>query len=134
VIGPSIEAGAIVDARSIDVHLHSPVPVAAVVAVVFMAVVVVSPPAKIAAMVAIPALSIPGTATLGDHAAVARALHRDSAVAVQLMMDIHPPLGVMHVADPAVGTGSNRAAVLCDVRIASLGSDAPGCRVDSAGG
>ena len=48
-------------------------------------------------------------------------------------MNVHSPLGVMHVADLAVGTASNRAAALGHVRIASLGRETSGRRVAEAG-
>src|ERR1035441_4669842 len=116
---PSIEAGAIVDARRIDIQTHPPIPIAAVIAVVFMALVVVRPPRIVVAVVTIAALHVSATAPLGNHAAAVMALHRDPAVAVQPVMDIHPPLGVMHVAHPAVGAGAHRAAGLGGVFVAS---------------
>jgi hypothetical protein len=86
-----------------------------------MAVVKVIAPRKIVAMIVVWALHIPRTATLPVDAAVVGALHRDSAVAVQPVMHIHAPLGVMHVADPAVGPGANRAAAAGDALMAAPG-------------
>src|ERR1035437_5780678 len=86
-----------------------------------MAMVVVRPPAKIVAVVTVPALHISGTAPLGNHAAAVMALDRDSAAAAQVVMDVHAALGVMHVADLAAGAGANRAAALGDVLVAALG-------------
>ena len=124
VVGPSVKARGKVEARSIDVQKHPAVAIAAVVAVVFMAMVEVSPPGKIVAVVVIAALHISATAPLGHHAAAVMALHRDSASAAQVVMDVHPPPGVMHVAHPAVGAGAHRAAALGDVLVAALGRGA----------
>src|ERR1035441_7390644 len=47
IVCPSIEAGAIVDARRIDIQTQPAEAIAAVIAVVFMAMVVVGPPRKV---------------------------------------------------------------------------------------
>src|SRR5271157_231871 len=81
----------------------------------------VRPPAKIVAVVTIATLHVSRPAPLGNNAAAVMALDRDSVAAAQIVMDVHAALGVMHVADLAVGAGTNRAAALGDVLTAALG-------------
>jgi hypothetical protein len=38
-------------------------------------------------------------------------LDRDGAITIQPMMNVHVTLGVMHVAEPAIGTVANNCAI-----------------------
>ena len=85
-----------------------------------------TPPAKIVAAVIVPMLHVSGTAALGDDAAMVRGYSTEySAVAVQSVMNIHPPAGVMHVAHVAFGADAHRAAAPGDALAASLGAGPP---------
>jgi hypothetical protein len=128
VIGPSIESRAIVEAWSIDIQIEAAVAVAAIEAGVLVTVVIVGPAAKIAAVVTVPALDIPRAASLGKEAAVTGPIHRDHAIAIQAVMHIHSAAGVMDVADPAIGSGANGAAVGGDMLVASAGRAGMKCR------
>ena len=134
IVRPSVKARGKVEARSINTQRQPAEPIAAVEAVIFPAMVVVRPSAKIVAVVMIASFHISAAAPLGNNAAAVMALGRYSPPATHVVMNIHPPLGVMHVAHLAVGSGSHRAAALGDARIASLGRNTPGRRVAETGG
>jgi hypothetical protein len=69
----------------------------------------------------IAALHITATSALGDQPAAIMALYRDSPPTAQVVMDVHPALGIMHIAHLAAGAGTHRAAAFCDVLGAALG-------------
>jgi hypothetical protein len=62
------------------------------------------------------------TAPLGEDTAVIAALHHDSAIAIQSMMNVDAPVRVMHIAQPSVGANPDIASVRGAALIASSGS------------
>jgi hypothetical protein len=86
------------------------------------------------AVVVVPALHVSGTAALGNQTAAVTALHRDPPVAVQPIVNVHPPPAIVHVAHPAAGAGAHGAAVPGKVLAATPGRVCPVRRVASASG
>jgi hypothetical protein len=102
-IRPPIKAGVIEVVRGIHVHMPPMVVIAVIEVAVRVTVVGVAAPPEIVAMVIVRALHIARTATLSIDVAVVGAFYMDCPVAVQPVMHVHAPLGVMHVADLAIG-------------------------------
>jgi hypothetical protein len=94
-----------------------------VVTAIFPSVVVVAAARVIAAVIIVATLHVPGSATLGHDSRAIGAIDRDTAVAVELMVNAHvvAVLGDMHVADLAVGTLLYCVAILHCLRLGSLG-------------
>ena len=98
------------------------VAVAAIVTVIRTPVVVVGASREIVPMVRVGALNIPRTSSLGNDSGVVRALDRNAPAPVQAAVNIHTALGIMHIADSAIGASLDRAAVLQMSLLASLGN------------
>jgi hypothetical protein len=96
----------VVETGSVNMNRQPAISKAAVIAVVFMTVIIVRAPRKVMPVIAVPALYESRAAPFGNQTAAVMAIHRNSPSPVQSVVNVHPAPGVMHVAYPAVGAGT----------------------------
>ncbi len=83
---------------------------------------------ELVAVIHVRVLHIPAAAAFRNDPRMIGSFHRDAAVAVQTVVNIHAPLGIMHIAARTVGAGTHRSAV-GSMRLMAVG----GCRMSAEG-
>ena len=74
--------------------------------------IVVCAPRIVVPVMRVSSLNIARASPLGNDSGVVRTLYRDALAPIDPVVNIHPALGIMHIAHSAVGALLQRAAIL----------------------